>query len=77
MLADSIEKFSEVYDKIESNTIKQMAELENMRMDFHRQLETQRREILERAQAEIAKIRQGDDDDDDEENDLSAENLSG
>ncbi|KNA16523.1 hypothetical protein SOVF_088370 [Spinacia oleracea] len=81
LLADSIEKFSEIYEKIESNKRKQMTELENMRMDFQRQLETQRREILERAQAEIAKIRQGDDNDsdndDDNENDLSAENLSG
>ncbi|KAL2932473.1 Trihelix transcription factor ASIL2 [Bienertia sinuspersici] len=75
LLADSIQKFSEIYEDIETNKRKQMVELENMRMDFYRQLETQRREILERAQAEIAKIRQGHDDEN--ENDLSAENLSG
>lgn len=73
LLADSIQKFSNIYEKIESNKRKQMLELENMRMDFQRQLEMQRREILERAQTEIAKIRRGNDD----ENDLSAENLSG
>lgn len=74
-LADSIQKFSEIYEKIEVNKRKQMMELENMRTDFHRQLETQRRQILERAQAEIAKIRQGDNDgdDDDDGNDLSAD----
>ncbi|KAL0310257.1 UNVERIFIED_CONTAM: hypothetical protein Scaly_2946000 [Sesamum calycinum] len=48
-----------------------MAELEKMRMDFHRDLEFQKRQILERAQAEIEKIRRGEDDD----NEASAENL--
>ncbi|KAK9280910.1 hypothetical protein L1049_003801 [Liquidambar formosana] len=73
LLADSIHKFSEIYEKIENNKRQQMVELEKMRMDFHRDLEMQKRQILERAQAEIAKIRQGDD----EENDVSAENISG
>ncbi|KAF2301301.1 hypothetical protein GH714_022489 [Hevea brasiliensis] len=44
-----------------------------MRMDFHRDLEMQKRQIMERAQAEIAKIQQGDDDN----NDISADNASG
>ncbi|CAO2815365.1 unnamed protein product [Amaranthus hypochondriacus] len=73
LLAESINKFSEIYEKTESNKSKQMVELENMRKDFHRQLDTQRRQILERAQAEIARIRQGRD----YENDLSGENHSG
>ncbi|KAL7191339.1 hypothetical protein ACSBR2_023421 [Camellia fascicularis] len=73
LLADSIHKFSEIYEKIENSKRQQMLELEKMRMDFHRELESQKRQILERTQAEIAKIRQGDD----EENDLSAENISG
>ncbi|KAF2323320.1 hypothetical protein GH714_034610 [Hevea brasiliensis] len=72
-VADSIQKFSEIYEKIENNKRQQMLELEKMRMDFHRDLEMQKRQIMERAQAEIAKIRQGDDD----ENDLSADNASG
>lgn len=72
LLADSIEKFSEIYEKIENSKRQQMLELEKMRMDFHRELELQKRQILERAQAEIAKIRQGDD----EDNDVSAENVS-
>ncbi|KAL5539072.1 hypothetical protein UlMin_044224 [Ulmus minor] len=73
LLADSIKKFSEIYEKIEKSKRQQMVELEKMRMDFHRDLEMQKRQIMERAQAEIAKIRHGDD----EENDVSAENPSG
>ncbi|XP_057969051.1 trihelix transcription factor ASIL2-like [Malania oleifera] len=72
LLADSIQKFSEIYEKIENSKRQQMVELEKMRMDFHRDLELQKRQILERARTEIAKIRQGD-----EENDVSAENISG
>lgn len=72
LLADSIHKFSEIYEKIENSKREQMVELEKMRMDFHRDLEMQKRRILERAQAEIAKIRHGDE----EENDVSAENAS-
>lgn len=73
LLADSIQKFSDIYEKIEKSKRQQMVELEKMRMDFHRDLEMQKRQIMERAQAEIAKMRQADD----EENDLSAENASG
>ncbi|GFY96320.1 alcohol dehydrogenase transcription factor Myb/SANT-like family protein [Actinidia rufa] len=73
LLADSIQKFGEIYEKIESSKRQQMMELEKMRMDFQRELEVQKKQILERAQAEIAKIRQGDDDD---ETDVSAENFS-
>ncbi|XP_044496243.1 trihelix transcription factor ASIL1-like [Mangifera indica] len=59
LLADSIHKFSEIYEKIEYSKRQQMLELEKMRMDFHRDLEMQKRQIMERAQAEIAKIRRG------------------
>nr|XP_009609888.1 trihelix transcription factor ASIL1-like [Nicotiana tomentosiformis] len=73
LIADSIHKFSEIYVKIENSKRQQMLELEKMRMDFHRDLEMQKRQIVERAHAEIARIRQGRD----EENDISAENVSG
>ena len=73
LLADTIQKFGEIYEKIEDSKRQQMVELEKMRMDFQRDLELQRRQIMERAQAEIAKIRQGDD----EEIDVSTENASG
>ncbi|TQD74924.1 hypothetical protein C1H46_039540 [Malus baccata] len=39
LLADSIQKFSNIYEKIENSKRKQMVELEKMRMDFHRDLE--------------------------------------
>ncbi|KAK3034375.1 hypothetical protein RJ639_032273 [Escallonia herrerae] len=73
LLADSVQKFGEIYEKIEGSKRQQMVELEKMRMDFQRDLELQKKQILERAHAEIAKIRQGEDD----ETDVSAENLSG
>ncbi|GFY98335.1 alcohol dehydrogenase transcription factor Myb/SANT-like family protein [Actinidia rufa] len=73
LLADSIHKFGDIYEKIESSKRQQMMELVKMRMDFQRDLEVQKKQILDRAQAEIVKIRQGDDD----ETDGSAENFSG
>ncbi|KAK8475662.1 hypothetical protein V6N13_084048 [Hibiscus sabdariffa] len=73
LLADSIQKFSDLYEKIENSKRQQMLELEKMRMDFHRDLEMQKRQIMERAQAEIAKMQRSDD----EANDVSAENASG
>ncbi|XP_076920310.1 uncharacterized protein LOC143581393 [Bidens hawaiensis] len=73
LLADSINRFSETYEKIENSKRKQMLELEKMRMDFYKDLELQKMKILDRARDEIAKIRQGDH----EENDDSAENLRG
>ncbi|KAG8367409.1 hypothetical protein BUALT_Bualt16G0068900 [Buddleja alternifolia] len=75
VLADSIARFGEIYEKIEESKRKQMVELETMRQDFHRELELQKKEIVERAQAEIAKIREMDDDDDDDNTDTSVENL--
>ncbi|XP_020679410.1 trihelix transcription factor ASIL2 isoform X2 [Dendrobium catenatum] len=89
MLADSIQKFGAIYEKIENNRRQQMAELERMRKEFHRDLELQKRQILDGAQAEIARIRQEDREEEGEENtdeddngdnddtDVSAENMSG
>ncbi|KAF9685229.1 hypothetical protein SADUNF_Sadunf03G0033100 [Salix dunnii] len=64
LLADSIQKFSEIYEKIESSKRQQMLELEKMKMDFQRDLEMQKRQIIERAKAEIAKIHQDSEDED-------------
>lgn len=72
LLADAIDKFGDIYEKIEHGKRQQMVEMENMRMDFQRELEVQKRQILERAEAEITRIRESGDDD----NDLSTENLS-
>ncbi|MBA0695025.1 hypothetical protein Goari_005263, partial [Gossypium aridum] len=66
LLADLIQKFSDTYEKIEDSKRQQMLELEKMRMDFHRELEMQKQHIMERAQAEIAKIQQQADDDENE-----------
>lgn len=74
LLADSIEKFGEIYEKIEHSKRQQMVELENMRIDFHRELELQKKQMVERAQAEIARIQE---DDEEGDTDVSAENLSG
>ncbi|KAE8680783.1 protein SYS1-like protein [Hibiscus syriacus] len=70
LLAHSIQKFSDIYERIETSKRQQMLELENMRMDFQRELEMQKRQIMERAQAEIAKIQCSD-------VNVSAENVSG
>lgn len=69
VLVDSIEKFGELYEKIETNKREQMMELKKMRADFQRELDLQKKEILERAQAEIAKIQAGGMDDGDEDDD--------
>ncbi|PIN11347.1 Transcription factor GT-2 [Handroanthus impetiginosus] len=74
LLADSIQKFGQIYEKIEESKRKQMMELETMRQDFQRELELQKKQIVERAQAEIAKMR-GMDDDEDDNTDTSEENF--
>ncbi|KAK1376024.1 trihelix transcription factor ASIL2-like [Heracleum sosnowskyi] len=61
VIAESITKFSDIYVKVENNKRKQMLELEKMRMDFHRELEMQKRQILEKARAEMANIWRDDD----------------
>ena len=66
MLADSIKKFGEIYEKIEESKRRQMAELGRMRKEFQEDLELQKRQILERAQAEMEKMRQNSDDEDEE-----------
>ncbi|XP_030534973.1 trihelix transcription factor ASIL2-like [Rhodamnia argentea] len=74
-LADSIERFGELYEKMESNKREQMMELQKMRADFQRELELQKMEILERAQVEIAKIQEGGgmDDGDEDGDDICSE----
>ncbi|XP_019457577.1 PREDICTED: trihelix transcription factor ASIL2-like isoform X2 [Lupinus angustifolius] len=69
LLADSLHRFSNIYEKIENDRRQQMVELEKMRVDIQKEIETQRREILERLQSEISKLEQTD-----EENDGSSEN---
>ncbi|KAE8671143.1 DNA mismatch repair protein Msh6-2 [Hibiscus syriacus] len=82
ILADSVLRFGKIYEKIESSKREHMNELEKMRTDFHQELEVQKKQILERAQAEIAKLKEEDDDDEDEtddeyeDNENSMQNIS-
>ncbi|KAK8523132.1 hypothetical protein V6N13_113089 [Hibiscus sabdariffa] len=84
MLADSVQQFGKIYEKIESSKREHMKELEKMRMDFQKELEVQKKQILERAQAEIEKLKEEDDDDydddetddEDDDNENSTENIS-
>lgn len=66
LLADSIQKFSKIYEKTENSKRQQMMELEKMRMDFLNELETQKRQILGRLPSEISKLEQRDDENDDD-----------
>ena len=61
LLADSIQNFGKIYEKIENSKRQQMMELEKMRMDFLNDLEAQKRQIFERLQSEILKVEQRDD----------------
>ncbi|KAE8687520.1 hypothetical protein F3Y22_tig00111013pilonHSYRG00064 [Hibiscus syriacus] len=80
MLADSVQRFGKIYEKIESSKREHMKELEKMRMDFQKELEVQKKQILERAQAEIEKLKEEDDEeetnDEDNDNENSVENFS-
>ena len=71
VLADSIQKFGKIYEKMENTKRQQMMELEKMRSDFNKEMELQKKQILESAQAEISKIQEalGDEDDDDDDED--------
>lgn len=77
MLAGAIQRFGEIYEKIESSKRKQMVELEKMRSDFQRDLEVQKKHIVHHAQTEIAKIREiGNYDDVEEEEEEEEENAN-
>ncbi|XP_062206703.1 trihelix transcription factor ENAP1-like [Phragmites australis] len=69
VLAESIQKFVEVYERMDSRKRQQMAELEQMRRDFHRDLDAKWREILAKAQAEIGCLEDEDCDEGDAEED--------
>nr|BAD95120.1 hypothetical protein [Arabidopsis thaliana] len=81
MLADSVERFGKVYEKMEKSKKEQMKELEKMRADFQRDLELQKKQIVDRAQSEIARLREEEENhhgggDDDESEDEEMENDS-
>ncbi|GAB4852568.1 hypothetical protein Ancab_016781 [Ancistrocladus abbreviatus] len=63
LLWDSIKRVGDIYEKIENAKRQHMMELEITRMEFQRDLEVQKKVMIERTRAEIAKIRQYEDDD--------------
>lgn len=67
MLADSVERFGKVYEKMEKSKKEQMKELEKMRADFQRDLELQKKQIVERAQSEIARLREEEEEEEEDE----------
>jgi len=69
-VTESIQKFAEVFARIESSKRRHMAEVEQMRRDLQRDLDAKWREILEKAQAEIASLSDEDEDEDEGEGDV-------
>ncbi|KAL5227341.1 hypothetical protein ABZP36_015606 [Zizania latifolia] len=65
VLAEAVRKLGDVYQKVESSKRQHMAEVERMRRDLQRDLEVRRREILEKAQTEIARLNEEDGEDGD------------
>lgn len=56
VLTESIRRFGEVYERVESSKRQHMAQLKRMRRDMQRDLEVRWREILEKAEMEIESI---------------------
>lgn len=61
ILTEAIHRLREVYERVESSRRQHMAELKRMRKDMQRDLEVRRREILEKAQMEIASLEEEED----------------
>ncbi|KAL3851387.1 hypothetical protein ACJIZ3_013269 [Penstemon smallii] len=57
-LAEAIEKFGEIYEKVESMKQRQMVELEKQRMQFAKDLEVQRMQLFMDTQLQLEKIKQ-------------------
>ncbi|CAO2178474.1 unnamed protein product [Urochloa humidicola] len=72
-LTASIQKFGEIFTRMESSKRRHMAEVEQMRRDLQRDLDAKWREILEKAQAEIASLS----DDDGYESDVEEDGDGG
>ncbi|GMI94804.1 hypothetical protein like AT3G24490 [Hibiscus trionum] len=76
MLADSVQRFGKIHEKMESSKREHMKELEKMRLDFQKELQVQKKQILERAQEEIAKLKEEEEEDEDDDNAKSTENIN-
>ncbi|KAL9387150.1 hypothetical protein Peur_020274 [Populus x canadensis] len=58
-LALAIERFGEVYERVESEKLKQMVDLEKQRMKFAKDLEMERMRIFTETQVQLEKIKKG------------------
>lgn len=57
-LANAIERFGEIYERVEGEKQKQMIELEKQRMQFTKDLEVQRMQLFMDTQVQLEKIKQ-------------------
>ncbi|XP_021723675.1 trihelix transcription factor ASIL1-like [Chenopodium quinoa] len=73
MLSESIKRVGEIYEKMEDSKKQHMEELDRMREEFQRELELQKKEMLDRTKVEIAKL--GQKDDQEQDSDCSVENV--
>lgn len=71
-LAKAIKRFGEIYEKVENAKQQQLLELEKTRMEFTRDLELQKMQLLMHTQMELAKVKHGTND-----MDASVGNMSG
>jgi len=76
-LTESIQKFADVFARIESSKRRHMAEVEQMRRDLQRDLDAKWREILEKARAEIASLSDEDEDEDEDEGGVEEDGVVG
>ncbi|XP_020541228.1 trihelix transcription factor ASIL2 isoform X1 [Jatropha curcas] len=58
-LARAIERFGEVYERVESEKLRQMLDLEKQRMKFAKDLEMERMRIFTETQIQLEKIKKG------------------
>ncbi|KAJ8761364.1 hypothetical protein K2173_001494 [Erythroxylum novogranatense] len=58
-LARAIERFGEVYERVESEKLRQMVDLEKQRMKFSKDLEMERMRIFTETQIQLEKIKKG------------------
>ncbi|XLS73384.1 hypothetical protein HN51_030249 [Arachis hypogaea] len=58
-LAKAIERFGEVYERVEAQKLKQMVDLEKQRMQFAKDLEVQRMQMFMDTQVQLERIKRG------------------
>ena len=58
-LAKAIERFGEVYERVEAQKLRQMVDLEKQRMQFAKDLEVQRMEMFMDTQVQLERIKRG------------------